>query len=86
MGYLTSGMIDETAEKGVADPQKAHALAYNLFSLSILFWAACCFFWVLMAYKIDPKQSSKKEYNKLGQREKNDGTDIAPSIQLLRNA
>ena len=46
-------MIDETTEKGVASPEKANALAYNIFVLSTLFWILCCCFWCLMAYFVD---------------------------------
>mmetsp|Transcript_9370 Transcript_9370/g.20937 ORF Transcript_9370/g.20937 Transcript_9370/m.20937 type:complete len:489 (+) Transcript_9370:222-1688(+) len=84
VGYLTSGMIDEDAEKGVADPQKADALAYNLFFLSTLFWAACCFFWTLMAYNIEPDLiGSKKEGNKLDEHDDEEDAAllVAASIQ-----
>lgn len=76
VGYLTSGMIDETAEKGVASPEKANALAYNIFVLSTLFWILCCCFWCLMAYFVDSNATSGVrsgkggiEYAELGQRE-----------------
>lgn len=83
VGYLTSGMIDENAEKGVADPQKAGALAYNLFLLSTLFWAACCFFWALMAYNIDPDLiGSKKEGTKLGEHDDEEDAALTAGIQL----
>jgi len=66
-------MIDETAEKGIASPEKANALAYNIFVLSTLFWVLCCFFWLLMAYFVGSKTiSSHKggaQYAKLNQRE-----------------
>lgn len=76
VGYLTSGMIDETTEKGVAAPEKANALAYNIFVLSTLFWILCCCFWCLMAYYVDSNAASGVrsgkggvEYAELGQRE-----------------
>lgn len=76
VGYLTSGMIDETTEKGMASPEKANALAYNIFVLSTLFWILCCCFWCLMAYFVDSSAASGMrsgkggiEYAELGQRE-----------------
>ena len=81
MGYLTSGMIDETAEKGAASPEKAHALAYNIFALSALFWALCCCFWLIMACVVDSssgkahvrKEKSDLGYAKVKQKEKEEG-------------
>jgi predicted MFS family arabinose efflux permease len=55
VGYLTSSMLP-TEKDGGRDvhhqdsPEKAHALAYNLFVLSSIFWTICAIFWVLMAY------------------------------------
>ena len=69
-------MIDETTEKGVASPEKANALAYNIFILSTLFWILCCCFWCLMAYFVDSNTTSGVrsgkggvEYAELSQRE-----------------
>ena len=69
-------MIDESAEKGVASPEKANALAYNIFVLSTLFWTLCCCFWCLMAYFVDSNATSgvrngkgSIEYAELDQRE-----------------
>ena len=74
-------MIDESAEKGVASPEKANALAYNIFVLSTLFWILCCCFWCLMAYFVDSNAASGVrsgkggvEYAELGQREDAVGT------------
>jgi predicted MFS family arabinose efflux permease len=55
VGYLTSSMLptEEDGGRDVHDqdsPEKAHALAYNLFFLSSIFWTICATFWVLMAY------------------------------------
>ena len=75
-------MIDETAEEGVASPEKANALAFNIFALSTLFWVLCCFFWLLMAYFVDSSRSTGSgirnrtggmEYAKLAQREEDEG-------------
>ena len=80
MGYLTKDMIDETAEEGVASPEKASALAFNIFALSTLFWVLCCFFWLLMAHFVDSSTGSGIwnrnggiKYAKLGQREEDEG-------------
>ena len=81
VGYLTSGMIDETAEKSTASPEKAHALAYNIFALSALFWALCCCFWLIMACVVDSssgkahvrKEKSDLGYAKVKQKEKEEG-------------
>mmetsp|Transcript_32989 Transcript_32989/g.97341 ORF Transcript_32989/g.97341 Transcript_32989/m.97341 type:complete len:181 (+) Transcript_32989:1681-2223(+) len=102
VGYLTGSMIDETAEKGVASPEKANALAFNIFALSTLFWVLCCFFWLLMAYFVDSTTVSGSrngkggmEYAKLGQREEdeaetgvanNDAMTAGSGIELLRVA
>ena len=74
-------MIDESAEKGVASPEKANALAYNIFVLSTLFWILCCCFWCLMAYFVDSNTVSSMrsgkggiEYAELDQREDAVGT------------
>ena len=101
VGYLTSGMIDETTEKGVASPEKANALAYNIFALSTLFWILCCCFWLLMAYFVDSNAgngmrsgNASIEYTKLGQREDERGSSgensvsetMKRSIELLQVA
>ena len=81
VGYLTSGMIEEKAEKSAASPEKAHALAFNIFALSALFWALCCCFWLIMAYVVDStsgrvnvrEDKSGLEYAKLNQKEEQEG-------------
>ena len=95
-------MIDETTEKGVASPEKANALAYNMFALSTLFWMLCYCFWLLMAYFVDSNAGSggmrsgkaSIEYTKLGQREDERGSSgensvsetMKRSIELLQVA
>lgn len=54
VGYLTSGMIDEADKDLAVSPEKAQALAWNLFFLSALFWSCCALFWLLMARFIEP--------------------------------
>lgn len=54
VGYLTSNMLAAQGESmdssgSAPSDDKAHALAYNLFFLSSLFWAICSFFWAVMS-------------------------------------
>jgi hypothetical protein len=55
VGYLTKHMMDEEAfgalQYNAID--KAHALAFNLFVLSTLFWGLCAIFWLLMGRALD---------------------------------
>ena len=54
VGYLTSHMLakgEQEAEGGKLQ-DKAHALAFNLFFLSTLFWLICAFFWAVMSFAI----------------------------------
>ena len=65
VGYLTSDMLSSSNSKGEEEgssQEKAHALAWNLFLLSSLFWSICAFFWVLMAFSIqkNPNQITRK--------------------------
>ena len=64
-------MIDEatSTEKGVASPEKAHALACNIFALSALFWFLCCCFWLLMACFVQGGKNSVVDHAKLNEKE-----------------
>jgi MFS family permease len=50
VGYLTSNMLAKGAAAGGEETDKAHALAFNLFFLSSLFWTICAFFWAVMSF------------------------------------
>jgi Major Facilitator Superfamily len=58
VGYLTNNMLTATSVPPIesvetttanVESEKAHALAFNLFLLSSLFWGICAFFWALMS-------------------------------------
>ena len=63
VGYLTSHMVkmrndnqDPRSSASVQQEestQKAHALAWNLFVLSTMFWLICSCFWIAMAYTMN---------------------------------
>jgi MFS family permease len=70
IGYLTKHMMDAEALGSLqyVDKDKAHALAFNLFVLSTLFWGLCAMFWLLMGRALD---SSLGKTKGLGDEEEN---------------
>jgi MFS family permease len=65
VGYLTSGMIRHDQEKEFESTEKARVLAFNIFTLSTFFWAACAIFWLAMAYTIDVRPKRKSSFDKV---------------------
>eukprot|EP00977_Amphora_coffeiformis_P018199 scaffold6301_cov165-Amphora_coffeaeformis.AAC.2 len=63
VGYLTSHMLakGEKEADGVKMQEKAHALAFNLFVLSSLFWLFCAFFWAVMSFAVKRQDRANKE-------------------------
>ena len=64
VGYLTGHMVkmrDSNSQYTTQEEmsQKAHALAWNLFGLSTLFWAICACFWVAMAFAMGQQAKAK---------------------------
>ena len=70
VGYLTGHMVQmRDSDSSVTTKEemsiKAHALAWNLFGLSTLFWALCACAWVAMAVTMNRSQSTKSREIKL---------------------
>lgn len=90
VGYLTSNMLakgggtgDSAAESGEADvpglsQEKAHALAFNLFFLSSLFWAICSFFWVIMSFAMKRQDQYSLALSPIAQSEPNESSKVTP--------
>lgn len=86
VGYMTSHMMK--LKDGNTDLQniddKAHALAWNLFCLSTLFWTICSCFWVAMACTIDKHphgSSGNKQVELLMHHKDSDLVNVAGSSE-----
>jgi len=61
VGYLTSNMLSEDESGNQSNNEKAHALAFNLFMLSSLFWFICGCFWLATLFTLRKKEASQQE-------------------------